>query len=487
MFKQVLAVVLSVLGISALEKKDGKSTLTDQQRTTLTGKYGDKFVEQFLKDLAAFEESGQETSGKEITEIQAQLDEKQKDYDRMKADFEKFKKEAAEKEKNLNAMIGKLSDEPEPDLKTEKREAADPKPEFKLDMNMLHNKVLDNAVNGDGLMALAGNTIETDDLKTEFGKYVSDRRYEIITLLFGKLQCTQYMTTKMTDKTEWQAMQSVITDLIQKFTPYWTPSGKVIFTPIVIKNRKHKINYPLKPAEIMEDVIAYLYDEGLQPKDMPIVKYCINVLLRPKVEEERDEQLAIGVYDETKNTNKNDGDSGDLHGSLDGYITILKQLHEDEKCNIVRLLPKVSLNRQNIYDHFDSIYQQIPKKYRNKKLPIFIDPDLLNLYELARDDKFPNSKNEDENKKRLQHTNFTFVPLDGMTGTGLFFITPKENFIHLLSKNRGLSKIWIQAENYDVKIFAEWWEAVGFAIAELIFAYVPPKEVAEGSGNAQSL
>lgn len=487
MFKQVLAVVLSVLGISALEKKDGKSTLTEEQRTTLTGKYGDKFVEQFLKDLAAFEENGQEVSGKEIEDIQAQLNEKQKDYDRMKADFEKYKRESATREENLNALINKLSEDPETDLKTEKTETAQMKPTFKLDMNMLHNKVLDNAVNGDGLMALAGNTIETEDLKTEFGKYVSDRRYEIITLLFGKLQCTQYMTTKMTDKTEWQAVQSVISDLIQKFTPYWTPSGKVKFTPIVIKNRKHKINYPLKPAEIMEDVIAYLYDEGLQPKDMPIVKYCIEVLLKPKVEEERDEQLAVGVFDESKNKNKNDGDDGDLHGSLDGYITILKQLHEDKEQNIIRLLPGVNLTRQNIYDQFDNIYQQIPKKYRTKKLPIFIDPDLLNLYELARDDKFPNSKNEDENKKRLQHTNFTFVPLDGMTGTGLFFITPKENFIHLLSKNKGLSKIWIQAENYDVKIFAEWWEAVGFAIAELIFAYVPPKETPDGSGSKQSL
>lgn len=324
MFKQVLAVVLSVLGISALEKKDGKSTLTEEQRTTLTGKYGDKFVEQFLKDLAAFEENGQEISGKEIEDIQAQLNEKQKDYDRMKADFEKYKRESAAREENLNALINKLSEDPETDLKAEKTETAQMKPTFKLDMNMLHNKVLDNAVNGDGLMALAGNTIETEDLKTEFGKYVSDRRYEIITLLFGKLQCTQYMTTKMTDKTEWQAVQSVISDLIQKFTPYWTPSGKVKFTPIVIKNRKHKINYPLKPAEIMEDVIAYLYDEGLQPKDMPIVKYCIEVLLKPKVEEERDEQLAVGVFDESKNKNKNDGDDGDLHGSLDGYITILK-------------------------------------------------------------------------------------------------------------------------------------------------------------------
>lgn len=487
MFKQVLAVVLSVLGISALEKKDGKSTLTDEQRTSLSGKYGEKFVEQFLKDLSAYESEGGAASGKEIAGIQAELDEKQKDFDRMKADFDQYKKDAAEKEKNLSSLVSKLSNEPETDLKPEKTEATKSKPAFKLDMNMLHNKVLDNSVNGDGLMALAGTTIETDDLKTEFGKYVSDRRYEILTLLFGKVQCTQYMTTKMTDKTEWQAVQSIITDLMQKFTPYWTPSGKVTFTPIVIKNRKHKINVPLKPAEIMEDVVAYLYDEGLQPKDMPIVKYCIEILLKPKVEEERDEQLAVGTFNDNNNKDKSDGDAGDLHGSLDGYITILKKLYEDTTKTIVRLLPEVKLDRSNIYDQFDNIYQQIPKKYRTKKLPIFIDPDLLNVYELARDDKFPNSKNEDENKKRLQHTNFTFVPLDGMTGTGVFFITPKENFIHLLSKNQGLSKIFIQSENYDVKIFAEWWESVGFAIAELLFAYVPPKENISGSGNSQSL
>ena len=107
----------------------------------------------------------------------------------------------------------------------------------------------------------------------------------------------------------------------------------------------------------------------------------------------------------------------------------------------------------------------------------------MNLYELARDDKFPTSKNEDEKKKRLQHTNFTFIPLDGMVGTGCFFITPKENFIHLLSKNKGATKIWLQGENYDVKIFAEWWEAVGFAIAELLFGYVPPVESGSGSGS----
>ena len=489
MFKEIYAVVLSLLGVPSLAKKEGKSVLTDEQRATISGKYGEQFVDQFLKDLSAHEKDGGGSSAEEIVAIQAKYDAQQTEFDRMKAEHETLKTASAEKEKNLNAVIVKLSNEPEPDVPGERVEAnGGKKPSaFAVDMQMLHNKVLDNAINGDGLMALASDTIDTADLKTEFGKYVSDRRYDIITLLFGKVQCTQYMTTKMTEKTEWEAIVSSITDLMQKFTPYWTPNGESKFTPITIKNRKHKFNAALKPAVIIEDVIAYMYDEGLQPKDMPIVKYCIEILMKPKLDEERDRELAVGVYDESKNTNKKDGDAGDLGGSLDGYVTILKKLHADATSKIVRLLKDVSLTRENIYDHFDKIYKEIPLKYRTKKLNILIDPDLLNMYELARDDKFPNSKNEDENKKRLQHTNFTFVTLDGMIGTGVFFITPKENFIHLLSKNKGGSKIFIQAENYDVKLFAEWWESVGFAIEELIFAHVPPVEVPAGSGSGPTV
>lgn len=476
-FKALLASVMGALGITSFEQKDGKYILTEEQIRTLQSRYGKQFVDKFSEDLANYKDD--ESSAQEVENYKAKLDALQKEYDQ-------FKQSAQETEKNLNELVSTLSASPENDLQPTGKQHKDGKELFQLNMNFLHNKVLDNFVNGDGLMANAADTINTEELKTEFGKYVSDMRYDILTLLFGKLQATQYMTTKMTEKTEWRATQSHISDLMQKFTPYWTPSGQVKFTPITITNHKHKINLPIKPAEIMEDVIGYLYDEGLQPKDMPIVKYIIEVLLKPKVEEERDEQIAIGVYDDSKNKNKKDGDSGDVFGSIDGYVTVLKKIHEDVELNMIRLLEGVTLTRENIYDKFDEIYMAIPKKYRNHKLPIFIDPDLLHLYDLARDDKFPNSKNEDEGKRRLQHTNFVFTPLAGMTGTGCFFITPKDNFIHLLSKNKGATKIWIQSENYDVKLFAEWWEAVGFAIAELLFGYVPPV-LEDGSASKQSV
>jgi len=50
-----------------------------------------------------------------------------------------------------------------------------------------------------------------------------------------------------------------------------------------------------------------------------------------------------------------------------------------------------------------------------------------------------------------------------------------------MHKNNGASKIHMQTVDYDVKVFAEWWEGVGFAIAEAVFAYVPDADSGSGS------
>ena len=55
MFSKVLGVVLSFLGISAFAKdENGKSILLSTQHEQLKQKYGDKFIDAFLKDLAEF-------------------------------------------------------------------------------------------------------------------------------------------------------------------------------------------------------------------------------------------------------------------------------------------------------------------------------------------------------------------------------------------------------------------------------------------------
>ncbi len=484
-FNEVIASVMLTLGIKEFAKDpNGNPVLSEEQITVLKTKFGENFANSFVDKLTAYLE-GQDQNDASLTEYYC------KKLEALQTEYNQFKTAAAEREQNLNVTINTLSEAPESDLKPEAGNTPAAKKAFKLNMNFLHNKVLDNFINGDGIMAHYEDTINTDDLRKEFGEYVNNVRHDIHHQLFGSLMCTKYMTTKMSEHTEYRAEQDVISSVIQSFTPYWTPKGTTKFTPLTIKNRKHKINLGIKPAVIMTELLGYMYDEGLQPKDMPIVKYIINVLLKPKVEEEREELLANGVYEEFSPAGglKDYIEGQDSGKSMDGYCTILKREKAKTDTKVTFLLDSVELTPANIIDKMEEAVDSIIPKFKKKAMYMHIDPDLVTMYNRAYQDKFKNAINVDGGRQRIDFSKITFAPIDGMIGSKMFFITPKENFIHLLSKNKGANKIWLQAENYDVKVFAEWWEAVGFLIAEAVFAYVPPTpaEIPSGSGSSQTV
>jgi len=82
---------------------------------------------------------------------------------------------------------------------------------------------------------------------------------------------------------------------------------------------------------------------------------------------------------------------------------------------------------------------------------------------------------------KIDFSNLTIVPLENMRGSGVLFSTPKENFIelHHINEASGATKLFLQLQNYEVRVFGEFWLAVGFAVAEWVFAAIAS---AEGSG-----
>jgi len=482
MFAKVMSVVLSFLGISAFAKDEsGKSILLDAQREQLKQKYGEKFLESFEKDLKEFEKDGNPAESAVTAEIRASLEAERDENARLLAEArtklknlekEKAQFEAAIKEKD--AQIAKMGKVEEPaNGQTVQAQSGQNMPKFKPDMSMMHNQYLDAAFKG---AAYSGNdTIDTTELQREFGKYVSSERLQILQDLLGKTESIQYMSTIVTDKTEVRAVQSAIDSVLQAFVPKWTPKGNSEFTPLTIKNYKCKINVPITPSDIMEDILGYLYDENLDPKDMPVVKYIIYQLIIPKLDEEREIALAVGEYKE--NTATNDGDpAGEANEVMDGYVTQLKALKEANNEKVTWLLDGETLIAQ-----IDKAVNQVKPLYKRKTMYIHADPDLVTRYSKAYREKYPWLKNEDGEKVKVDFSNFTFAPLEGMRGTGVFFITPKENFKHLQSKNPQNTKIRMETYHYDVHVMAEWWEGVGFWLAEAIFAYIPPTEDAESS------
>ncbi|MEL5895026.1 hypothetical protein AAE250_16225 [Bacteroides sp. GD17] len=490
MFGQVMSVVLSFLGISAFAKdKEGKSVLLSAQEDQLKNKYGEKFLEEFKKDLAEFEKSGKSAEEAVTNEVKAQLeadrDKNAKDLkearEKLKALEEKEKEfEASIKEKD--AEIAKLSKEEAPDAGAHVAGGADMTKKFKPDMTLAHNMYLDAVFKG---AAYSGNsTIETTEIQKEFGKYVSSERIEILNRLMGTTESTKYMSTIVTDKVEVRAQQSAIDSVLQQFVPKWTPKGKSKFTPLTIKNYKCKINVPITPSDIMEDILGYLYDENLKPEDMPVVRYILYQLIFPKLDEEREIALAVGEFKETTATQ--DGDEAtDANAVMDGYVTQLRKLKKAGNTTVTWLLDGIVLDDAKLVEQIDKAVDEVSPLYKKKTMFIHADPDLVTRYSKAYRKIYPWLKNEDGEKVKVDFSKFSFVPLEGMRGTGAFFITPKENFKHLRSKDPQSTKVWMQGENYDVKIFAEWWEAVGFWLAEAIFAYLPPEE-AEGSSASST-
>ena len=491
MFAKVMSVVLSFLGISAFAKdKEGKSFLLPEQEKMLKDKYGDKFLESFKKDLADFERDGAAAETAVTEEVTAQLQAEQADNARLLARIKaleeaerQFKADIEAKEKEIE----KLSKEPgngAGEVRTEVTGQEQMAHRFKPDMSLAHNQWLDAAFKG---AAYSGNTtIDTTELQKEFGKYVSSERLQILKDLMGTTESIRYMSTIVTDKTEVRAMQSAIDSVLQQFVPYWTPKSKSTFTPLTIKNFKCKIKVQIKPSDIMEDILGYLYDENLDPKDMPIVRYILYQLIFPKLAEEREQALAVGVYKENS-VSQDGGTASAALDCMDGYVTQLKALKTAENEKVTWLLDGTALSTdgETLLSQIDQAVDQVKPLYRNKTMFVHADPDLVIKYSRAYREKYPWLKNQDGEKVKIDFTNFTFAPLEGMRGTGVFFITPKENFKHLMSKDPQRTSIRMETNHYNMDIMAEWWEACGFWLAEAIFAYIPPEEESESQQSSQ--
>lgn len=483
MFGQVMSVVLSFLGISAFAKdKEGKSFMLSTQKEQLKNKYGDKFLTEFEKDLAEFEKSGKAAEEAVTDEVRAQLE---ADRDKNAKDL----KEAREKIKALDATIVEKDAEIAKMAKEDTGDkgvvinggAADMTKKFKPDMSLNMNKYLEAAHYGrpEAASYTGNDTIDTEELHKEFGRYISSQKMEIFRSLMGTTSSLQYMTTMITDKFEVRATHSHITSVLQSFTPQWTPKGKTKFTPLTIKQYPMKINVEIIPSDLIDEVLGYLYDENLDPKDMPIVRYIIEQLVKPKLDEEREMAFAVGQYQEP--TQGEDGKfiANDANQVCDGYLTQLCRIKQGDNKEGINLLfdGKTFGAGDALVTDVENAVDQVAPLYKNKKLTIHADPDFILKYSRAYRDKYKTTKNEDGEKVKVDYTKFVFEGLEGMRGSGAFFITPKENFRHLMSRNPQNQKLRMATQDYAAKIYGEWREGVGFWLAEAIFAYLPTELV----------
>lgn len=358
---------------------------------------------------------------------------------------------------------------------------------MKVDMSKPYYAALEKYAATGGANAYAGATIEVTDLKEEFGTFLNvQRNIEILAAIMIGFTSAQYMTTKLA-VTEWRATESLIASVVQQFTSEWTPSKGAKFKPLVIKNRHHKINYPIKPADILDSYIMFLYDEGLSPDQMPITKYIMSTLLQPKILMDIEMRMAhkgrfveVDLGEVVEN-----GPATPPEESMDGFETILvdayakKGTPEDTGIMFYEGIAGFNFRTatdQQVLDHVNGFVGFISPMYGITPMFIFCGREFYRRYKIAYKNIWGTfSGDSNFGSDTIDFSNNTLVVLDGMYGSPIFYSTPKENYIKLKYKNEPPSIINdVQKSNYTVKVFGEFWLGVGFAIAEAVFAFVPP-------------
>ena len=454
--------VARLLGKPQLEVKDGKVSLSEEEKKTIRDTYGEPFLAKL-----------------ESVDIE---DDSESALDLFNAAVEAKTAEAtaalAARIKELQDDVLALTNEPEP----KPAPVAGPPagaPVFAINMKAKHNRVVADALNSANPLtfgAVADSGIDITDLNTEFSMVMPPKaKLELLTKrIYNGFPDAKYMT-RIQANSDYIASAAIMSEVSQQFTPKWTPKGKVNFTPVRIPYRRHKINVLIQPAEILKSWLLFLYEQGKTMAEMPITRYIIENHILPKVLDDITlSMIAKGKFVDAGNVS--DGDEGKAaKDSMNGFETILVEGKKDAKCKInfyKNAKNPMTLGDQEVLDYINGFVDAISGMFANV-VTVFCSEQLLTKYKRA--DFAINGKYTGvETDGAIRFTNFHLVPLRSMYNSQIIFATPQENFVELVDYSKAESCITkIEESNYDVKVFGEYSLSTGFKIAEAVFASVP--------------
>ena len=384
----------------------------------------------------------------------------------------------------LRSTIEKLAADPEgkPAAKTPAAKAGAQL--AAIDMKARHNAVVSAALASGNPFSVQFSTqnVDISELNQEFSIAMPPKfRLEILLKRIYQGFTDSKFFTRVNTNTDFIATDAIHTEVSQQFTPEWTPKGSLNFTPIRIEYRRHKINEAIKPTELLSSWLLYLYEQGKSQAEQPFIRYVVTEHIIPKVLEDIQlSMIAKGKYNPVNVGTLSPGDAGSAaKDSMDGLETILVE----GKAGTNAAAKKINFykNAQNVltmtddqaHAYIDAFADAVRDQFVNKQIEIHCAPEVLTKYQRA-EFKLTGVYTGKENDGSIRFTSAVLVPMESMYNSPILFVTPKENMKMLVDLSHPENCINdIQKENYDVKIFGEYSLAVGFAIAEAVFASVP--------------
>ncbi|GAB2994346.1 hypothetical protein GCM10027284_09490 [Cyclobacterium sediminis] len=481
MFKKMKAIVLGLLGIKEFSKDEsGNLTLSVEESNVIADVLGQPFVDKFREAMAqesvdpqplldAITDHNATQNSEQLTALQTQLDQANKDKER------------------LQASILQLSNDPEPEttaLVTNMPRKQGVKSIMKVDMSKPHYQALSGFLKS-GYMA-AGATINVDDLMSEFGTYLSQgsNNFAMLDSIFNGFTSSKLFTEEPA-VTEFRSVMPLITSVSQQFVNKWTPSGESKFEPMKIQNRRHKLNVPIIPSNVLTSYIFKLYRENLAVDQMPIFYYIWQNLIYPQLMQDIELRMIWkGRFEELPWSGVSEGDPGQApEKSMDGAETIVADNFEAGNPN------KMNYFDGGNFDWFTATDEEVLEFvaeydawmapiFQSMVFPVLCSKDVWRRYRRAYKNIWgekSGTENHNFGSNAIDFSNKYLVPVDGMYGSPDLIATPPVNLVKLRHIN-GVPAVVndVQKKDYEARIFGEYWMGAGYQYGPMVFAYHKP-------------
>ena len=437
---------------------DGRVTLTAEERASVVNTYGEEFTR--MLEETDFSTDDTEANSQELFDAA------------VNHVAEARIKPLNAQIKTLQESINALAKEPEDDPTAQAVARTHGKKAFGVNMKAAFNRIATSYLSTGYMPEITAQTIDVTELTSELGTYLSQgNNLELLSELYHAFTTSKHLNWKRA-VTEYKAVQSHITSVVQRFKPEWNPKGESNFTVLTVKNYRLKVNFPIVAAEVGESWLFHLYDEKKTPQEMPITRYIVQNVLMPSIVNDIElKMIGKGKYDDKKDT---------AEASMDGFETILVNARTSLDKGIRFFNTDVNLRTATdaqVVETIDDFVASIAPLYQGIKMPLYCSREVYMKYKRGYKAKWGAGSGTEKiqfGEDTIDFSNCHLEVLESMYGSPIVFSTPTENFVGLQHKNPPQFITDIQKQDYMLKYFCEFWLGVGFLIGEAVFAICPP-------------
>lgn len=341
-----------------------------------------------------------------------------------------------------------------------------------------------------GVIVAVFPAITTTDIVSEYGAYYVNQGQNMQSLLQKlrqKALTPSFAQLEYTENTLYRKAQSTIGELVQAFQKNFTAKSGLEFKPVQIPLHNLKIDVPLYPDDIKNTWVAFLEGFAADNKmtvqqaraQWPLVRYVIEMEVLPQIQHDLETKCYYKGDAQAPTVNV----AGAAVNAMDG---IRKRLTNGLTSHggdgtISELTDWSGVTSSNIFDKAESLVEELDQVLEGEQLIMAMSPSNVRAYLRDKRNTHGNDINYSANKVSIDfYENCQIVGLPSMAGTNDLFITPKKNFKYI-RRMQVANTPKVEEHLRQVFLMLDWWEAIGFDLNELVYAYVEPQTSGSGS------